>query len=329
MSTHQVGWAILGLGWVSTEFVAPAIAASKGSRLVACATRDPAKANDFAGRFGARACASVEALAADPQVDVVYIATPNALHKDAVIAAARAGRHVLCEKPLAMSVADAHAMARACDEAGVILRGAFQIRTEAILRRVREIVASGVLGELRSVAAERTAPLTQPGAWRADPAQGGVLFDVATHLLDLVPWLTGLRYRELFAVSHPDRRAGSPDDTIAILARLDGGCNAIVRASRELPHAKNDLVIEGTKGLLATSSLRWVDEYTLTVRTADGAQEERFAPTATYRCEIEAMEAELRGERSVLPDAAEATYMVEVAHAIVESIRSRKAVALG
>jgi predicted dehydrogenase len=245
-----------------------------------------------------------------------------------VLAAARARKHVLCEKPLAMSVADAREMARACADAGVILRIAFQIRLEGMLHRVREIVASGELGSVRSIAFERTAPLTQRGEWRHDPSQGGILFDVATHLLDLIPWLTGLRYREVSAFSHPDRRDGKPDDTIAILARLGDACTATVRASREVPFAKNDLVIEGTKGMLATSAIRWVDEYQLQVKTSAGVREERFTPTRIYHREVEAMEAELQGKRSLLPDAGEAIYMIEVADAIIESIKTRRAIAL-
>jgi 1,5-anhydro-D-fructose reductase (1,5-anhydro-D-mannitol-forming) len=322
---HPTRWGIVGLGWVTTEFIAPAIAASAGSELAAVATRDPAKGRALGAP---RVYATHGELVADPVVDVVYVATPNALHKEAVLAAAKAGKHVLCEKPLAMSVGDAREMARACTEAGVILRAAFQIRTEALMHRAREIVASGELGELRSIAFERMAPLTQPGDWRRDPAQGGIIFDVATHMLDLIPWMTGLEYREIAAFSHPDRRDGHADDTMAILARLGDRCNAIVRASREIPFARNDLSIEGTKGLLSTSPLRWTDEYRLEVKTAEGTREERFTPTPVYRREIEAMEAELRGERSVLPDANEATYMIEVANAVIASIEDRRAIAL-
>jgi predicted dehydrogenase len=307
--------------------VAPAIIASPRSHLAACAGRDPKKTTEIARRLGAeRSYNDHEALVRDPAVDVVYIATPNALHTDAVIAAAHAGKHVLCEKPFAMSVKDARAMEDACRKAGVILRVAFQIRLEKMLQRAREVIASGVLGELRSITFERTASLTQTGAWRNDPQQGGAIFDVATHLLDLVPWLTGLRYREVCAFSNPDRRDGKADDTIAILARLGESCHAVIRASREIPYAKNDLVVEGTKGMLSTSAVRWVDEYWLQVKDASGVREERFTPTPTYRREVEAMEAELRGERSVLPDAEEGIYMIELADAIFESIDTRRAV---
>src|SRR2546421_10125814 len=99
-----------------------------------------------------------------------------------------------------------------------------------------------------------------------------------------------------------------------------------MRASREIPYAKNDLVVEGTHGMLATSAVRWVDDYWLQVRDASGVREEAFIPTATYQREVEAMESELRGERSLLPDGDEGTYMVEVAAAIFESINTRRAV---
>jgi predicted dehydrogenase len=330
LSSRIVRWGVIGLGHVVVDNVAPAIAASPGSQLLACAGRDPVRTREIAAQIGAeRTYRDHDELVSDPDVDIVYVATPNALHKDAVLASARAGKHVLCEKPLALTLSDAHEMDRACRHSRVILRVAFQIRLEKMMRRAREIVASGELGTLRAISFERTASLTQTGAWRNDPRQGGALFDVATHLLDLVPWITGLRYTELSACSHPDRRDGKADDTIAVLARLADDCHAIVRASREIPYAKNDLVIEGTKGMLSTSAVRWVDDYWLQVKDASGVREERFVPTPTYRCEVEAMEGELAGTRSVLPDAQEGMYMIELADAILESIKTRRMVPVG
>lgn len=322
-------WGIIGTGRVVTESVAPAIAASAGSQLTACAGRNTDAARAIVEKFGgARFYSTSDELVRDHEVDVVYVATANAVHKEPVLAAARARKPVLCEKPLALNVEDAREMVQACRDAGVILRVAFQIRLERMLHRVREIVASGALGELRLITFERTARIDQPGAWRSDPAQGGILYDVATHLLDLIPWLTGATYREVFAFSHPDRRDGQSDDTIAILARMTGGCTAIVRASRELPFAKNDLIIEGTKAVLSTSGIRWLDEYWLTIEDASGVREERFAATPIYQREVEAMEAELAGTRSILPDGEEAIDMIRLAGAIFESLESRRAVEL-
>ena len=154
------------------------------------------------------------------------------------------------------------------------------------------------------------------------------MFDVAVHLLDLVVWMSGMHIREVAAVSHPDRREHKPDDTIAILGRLGERCNVVIRASREIPFARNDLTIEGTKGMLTTSALRWEDEYVLQIKNASGVTEERFAAVRVYQKEIEAFENEVRGEPSVLPTGEEGLHMVKLVAAIMESINLRRTVTL-
>ena len=322
-------WGIVGLGGIVVDSIAPAIIDSSHSRLTACAGSSVEKARAFAERFGVKnVCHSHEDLAAHPEVDAVYVATPNALHHAAVLAAAHANKHVLCEKPFALSPAHGRDMIEACGRAGVVLRIAHQIRLETIIQRVREVVLSGALGDLRSITFERIAPVHQPGGWRKDPRQGGVLFDVAVHLLDLVVWISGMRFSEVSAFSHPDRRDHLPDDTIAILGRLGDRCNVVIRASREIPYARNDLTIEGTKGMLATSALRWEDEYVLQITDASGVTDQRFAAVRTYQKEIEAFAGEVRGERSVLPAGADGLYLITLVESIIDSINSRRAIAL-
>jgi predicted dehydrogenase len=147
---------IVGLGHVVVDNLAPAISASPGSRLVACAGRDPVKTRQISAQIGAeRTYRNHEELVRDAEVDIVYVPTPNALHKDAVIAAARAGKHVLCEKPLALCVADAREMERECRRAGVILRVAFQIRLERMHVRSSPRVRSANCARSRSNAPRR------------------------------------------------------------------------------------------------------------------------------------------------------------------------------
>ena len=322
-----VRWGVIGLGGVVVQQIAPAIVNSRHSKLVACVGSSPDKTRAFAQQFGAPVCYdSIEELAAAKDVEAIFIATPNAEHHRMVLACARAGKHVLCEKPLALAVAQGREMVDACETAGVILRTAFQIRLEEILRRVRQILAAGTLGELRAVLFERIAPLRQHGAWRDDPRQGGVVFDVAVHLFDQVEWLTGLRVRELSACSHPDRREGKPDSTIAILGTLGADCHMVVRASREIPFAGNDLRIQGTKGMLATSALRWADEHVLRVQTGAGETIERFAPTAIYERQIAAFAQEVRGGPGTLASGADGVRAIEIASAALDSIQSRRMV---
>jgi predicted dehydrogenase len=326
---RKVRWGVVGLGRLVEQWMVPAIAQSPGSELVACLGSSPEKTREFAARHGVPGIHDdPESLAADPSVDAIYVCTPNALHGAAVFAAARHGKHVLCEKPLSIDLAEAVAMTAACRDAGVVLRVAHQIRLEPVIRRLREVVQSGELGELRAISLERNGPMGGTRApWRLDVRQGGALFDMAVHLLDLVQWVSGLPYTEVSALSHPDRRSGLPDETVTVLAMLGTGCQAVVRATREMPTVRNDFVLQGTRGMASTSALRWTDRHVLTIATPEGSREETFtaAPSA-YRLEIDAFEAELAGRHTDLPDGESGVALVEVTRAIMQSIDERRTV---
>jgi 1,5-anhydro-D-fructose reductase (1,5-anhydro-D-mannitol-forming) len=319
----------MGLGWAATDFVAPAMVKSAGSRLAACLGSSLAKGRAFAERFGVeRVHGDLEALLHDPDVDAVYIALPNALHHAAVLAAARGKKPVLCEKPFAMTVAQACEMVAACHDAGVLLRIAHQIRLDAAIGRAREIVHSGRLGRLTAISLERASGLEARTLWRQDVSQSGVIFDVGVHLLDLIPWVSGQRFVEVSAFTHPDRRQHVPDDTITILSRLDGDCHAVARATREIASAENNLIIEGAEATLITSALRFAPEHVVRVRDQPGTTEERFPASPAYELEILAFEGELRGERSLLPDGEDSIRTVAVTQAVLQSIDERRSIAV-
>ncbi|MCP5152635.1 MAG: Gfo/Idh/MocA family oxidoreductase [Ectothiorhodospiraceae bacterium] len=328
-TSGRLRWGIAGPGWVASDFVAPAIAASPGSTLVACLGRTLERGREFADRFDVpRVHADLDALVRDPEIDILYVALPNALHHRAVLAAAAAGKHVLCEKPFALEVAHAREMTRACDAAGVMLRVAHQIRLDAAVARAREIVASGRLGDIVAITIERASGLAARRGWRLDHTQSGVVFDVGVHLLDLLQWVSGERLVEVSAMTRPDRRDGGSDDTFSLLGRLHRGGHAVARATREVACAGNDLVVEGTRATLATSPLRFAREHVVTVRDADGESVEVFAASPAYALEVAAIEGEVRGRRSALPDGAEATHNVAVTAAALRSIETRRIVAV-
>jgi len=233
---------------------------------------------------------------------------------------------VLCEKPLALKVEEGRAMAAACREAGVLLRVGFYIRLEAIMGRIRELLRLGAIGEPRAISLSRSGPALLRTGWRLEGTQGGAMFDMAVHLLDLVEWLTGNRFAQIGASSHPDRKAGLADDTVAILGALGSGCQAQLRASRETPHAANDLVIEGSAGMLATSALRWSERYDLRITTDAGTRVEQFPATAAYALELNCFEREIRGESCGLADAQDGVRAIVLAQAVHESIATRRIV---
>jgi 1,5-anhydro-D-fructose reductase (1,5-anhydro-D-mannitol-forming) len=234
----------------------------------------------------------------------------------------------LCEKPFAMNVEHAREMVAACREAGVVLRIAHQIRFDAAIQRAREIVRSGRLGRLAEISLERGSANPARKTWRLDNAQSGVIFDVGVHLIDLIQWVSGQNFVEVSAFSHPDRREGKSDDTVTVLGRLAGDCHALARATREVASAENNLIIEGSEATLVTSALRFAKEHVVRVRDKNGVTEERFAPSPAYELEVRAFEADLRGERSMLPDGEDGLRNVAVTEAALQSIVDRRIVAV-
>lgn len=326
-TSSPVRWGVVGLGWVATDFVAPGIVKSPGSQLVACLGSTPEKSRAFAKKFEvARAHPDLDSLAGDPEVDAVYVALPNAMHHAAVLALARAGKHILCEKPFALKTGHAREMVQACRDAGVALRIAHQIRLDAAIVRAREIVQSGRLGRLTEISLERASGLGSRTSWRNDFAQSGVIYDVGVHLLDLIQYVSGQRFAEVAAFTHPDRRKKIPDDTMTVLGRLDGDCHALAKATREVTSAENNLLIEGEKATLITSALRFAREHVVTIRDASGATEERFPASPAYDLQVRAFETDVRGGRSLLPDGEDSLHTVAVTNAVLQSIDERRIV---
>jgi xylose dehydrogenase (NAD/NADP) len=175
-------WGIIGAGRIARKFAA-AVAASASEQIAAVASRDEAKAAAFASDFGiAQAYGSYEALLADPQISCIYNALPNALHAEWSIAAIRAGKHVLCEKPIASSAAEASAMFAAAREHGVWLMEAFMYRFHPQTRLVQQLLASGAIGELRLLQSGFSFSVADPQNVRLSAElAGGGLMDVGCY----------------------------------------------------------------------------------------------------------------------------------------------------
>src|SRR5580704_62727 len=141
---NSVNWVVAGIGDIARKRVIPAIQAEQRSGLYGFVTRNPAKT---AAHPGARTWASVEEAVADPAVDAVYIALPVALHADAAIAALRAGKHVLCEKPMAMNFAEAERMVAESRNSGRLFGVAYYRRLYPKLTRAKQLIAEGVIGQ--------------------------------------------------------------------------------------------------------------------------------------------------------------------------------------
>lgn len=186
-------WGVMSTAKIGRTSMIPGIQRASRCELVAIASRDEAAARLMADDFGVPTThGSYEALLSDPEVDAVYIPLPNHLHARWTLAAARAGKHVLCEKPLAMTASDAQEMVDVCAAEGVVLMEAFMYRLHPSWTTVRELVASGRIGELRAVQSWFSYFNDDPTNIRNIHAYGGgALFDVGCYCVNLSRMLFG------------------------------------------------------------------------------------------------------------------------------------------
>jgi 1,5-anhydro-D-fructose reductase (1,5-anhydro-D-mannitol-forming) len=252
-----VGWGVAGCGWVARDHALPALAATAGARVVALHDRDPAALARLP--VDAPAHADLGAFLATPGLDAVYVAVPNAAHREVVEAVAATGRAVLCEKPLAADADDARAMVTAAREAGVLLGTAYDQRWHPAHVRLREL-----LPELGTVTAVRIvyccwlpadwSPDGRPhDNWRVDRARagGGAAIDLAPHGLDLAGVLLGEDVVELRALLQRRVQDYPVDDGALLSGRTATGVLVDLHVAFNTPDAlpRRRLEVVGTRGM--------------------------------------------------------------------------------
>jgi predicted dehydrogenase len=247
--TDTLGWGIVGCGWVARDYVAPGLAAAPSARLLALCDPDAGAMRRIAEAAPGAACfTDLDEFLAAPGLDAVYVATPNHRHRPLTEAAARAGKHVLCEKPMATTVEDAEAMTAACDRAGVRYGTAFDQRFQARHRRLKDLVMRGDLGTVTAArihyACWTPGDWVPPGQdahdnWRVDPARagGGAFIDLAPHGLDLLQWLLGEPLVEVACLLQRRVHPYPVDDGAALVGRFASGALLSMNVAYNCPDA--------------------------------------------------------------------------------------------
>jgi 1,5-anhydro-D-fructose reductase (1,5-anhydro-D-mannitol-forming) len=322
----QIRWGLVGLGRLAEEYLAGAFAASHNGRLVACAGRTGDRSRAFAAMHGVE-CShdSYQELVRNPQVDAVYVATPNHLHHPVVLAAAAAGKHILCEKPMGLTAAEAEEMAEACRRAGVVLRVGLQSRFQPVLQAAVAAVQEGRLGIVREVSVQRYGPMrASRSPWQMDlaTAGSGVLGGLGVHVIDFVHWVVGDRIARVFGLAYPGRATGRPDESVTLVLEFAGGCQAAIRCGRGLPIGTNDLQVFGTRGMLTTGPLRWGPTDSLTVKTMDGTKEQEFPRENLYQREIEALAEEVAGNQTAAATGEDGVWLARVTDGLIRSFET-------
>ena len=298
-----VGFAVVGLGGLAQSAILPAFAGAEDARLVATVSRDPKKAERLAGQYGAAySYNSLEECLTNPEVEAVYIVTPPANHVSEVETVARAGRHVLCEKPLSVTAAEAEAMVTTCARHSVLLMTAYRKIFEPAMLFIRELIRDGRLGELKllqTTFSERHAsPQTTP-PWILDRALagGGPLMDLGVYCVHAARWLAEEIPASVSAYqwNHNPELFRDVEEGIVFTMNFAGGL--VAQASTSYSAAfQSMLYLGGTLGsVLLSPAFPYEHVRLLDARLGKERLYREFAVTDEFGLQIEAFARAIRG----------------------------------
>ena len=254
----MLNWIVIGIGDITTRRVIPAIQAEPRSRLYGVVTRDPAKAEPF----NVRVWATLEEALADPAVQAVYVGTPVFLHASQTIQALRAGKHVLCEKPMAMNESEARTMVSAAEQSGKLFGVAYYRRFYPKVQRAKQLLEAGAIG--KPVFAELTNHMwfdgTEERNWLFDPfkAGGGPLLDIASHRIDVLNFLFGKPLRVTGQLSNVVHHY-AVEDNATVMIEYESGVRGIVDVRWHSKINRDECRIRGTEGEMEMSPLNGPD----------------------------------------------------------------------
>lgn len=253
---NSVKWGVIGAGGIADRRTIPeGIVPAANSELVAVMDIDEARTREVAAKYKVSRWYTSDAdLVRDPEVQAVYIATPVNVHAQQAISAAEQGKHVLCEKPLAMTMDDCRRVVDACRAAGVKLSVGLMMRFHACHRAIKEVIGSGRIGQPVMARAQLTCWYPKiPGAWRQDLklGGGGALMDLGIHTIDLLRMLLG-EVRVVTGFAENIVQDYPVDDSSVVLLKFRSGAQGVVESFFNIPDAaaQNALEIYGTKGCI-------------------------------------------------------------------------------
>ncbi|MEZ5534996.1 MAG: Gfo/Idh/MocA family oxidoreductase [Thiolinea sp.] len=273
-----IGIGLIGASRIARDSMIPVFAAHPDCELVSVYSSNFERGKEYAAANGIkRAAASVDELVNDPEVHAVYVSTTNELHHAQVLAAAKAGKHVLCEKPIAMSVQEGREMVAACHEAGVVMATNHHLRNAAPIRKLKGLVTSGAIG--KPIAARVFHAVYLPEnlqGWRINDASagGGVVMDIVVHDIDTLRFILGTEPLEVVSMSQSAGMAESVEDGNMAVFRFDDGLLAQVHTAFTVKYGGDGIELHGTEGSLrVTGVLGRRPGSAITLTNAQGEQQ--------------------------------------------------------
>src|SRR5258707_989190 len=303
---RPIRFGILGAARIAPDALIKAALNVPDAEVVAVAARDLKRAREFAATHSiSRVLATYDDLVNDPELDVIYNPLPNSLHCEWTIAALRAGKHVLCEKPIASNAHEAERMAKAATETGKILGEAFHYRYHPLADRIRALITDGTIGRLVHVEGHFSVPIPETNIRFDWSLAGGATMDLGCYPLHMIRYFSGITPRVISAKAE----TGPKNIDIAMDAELelDGGVTARMSCAM-----KKDSVISAT--FMARGDrgeLRVINPiaphrgHQLTVKTAAGEKHETVPGDTTFTHQLRAFVKAVRGEAKFPTDGAE------------------------
>jgi predicted dehydrogenase len=329
----KIGYAVVGLGNIARNSVLPAFANCKKTKLIALVSREEKKAAALQSKFKATTSYSTkefDACLANPEISAVYIATPPGAHEEFTVRAAEAGKHVLCEKPLAATAAQAARMVEACRRQGVLLMTAYRKYFEPSTLYLKSLLGNGALGRLDMIHtsfSELFNPSVAP-PWLLDPAMagGGPMMDLGVYCVNTSRWLAGEDPVEAIAQAwrRDARRFKNVEEGMTF--RLSFPSGLIVQGSSTYGAIMSSFVfMQGSKGWVSLSPAYPFEEVRRVTGMIEGrALDKRFPPMDEFALEIDAFSSAILEKKTVEPDGAQGHRDMIILNAIYESARTQQ-----
>lgn len=333
--SKSVGYAVVGLGHIAERAVLPAFRHAQKSRLIALVSSDGKKAQRLARKFGASSGCTYdrfEECLRNPEIEAVYIATNNGTHLEFTRRAAMAGKHVLCEKPLANTSEQCRQMIEACRRADVKLMTAYRKYFEPSSVALKKLIESKKLGHLKLIHSAFTFNLPKEQVWHLsrELAGGGSLWDVGVYCVNAVRWLTGLEPLEAagYSWNSDPGRFHEVDESIAFQLKFPGGL--YVQASSSFGAARASFIqVHGEKGWAAADpAFAYAEDKRFFGQIGGRWFAKTYGPSEEFHLELDHLADCIRRNREPQPDGVTGMRDVAVMEAIYEAARLGHPVAI-
>ncbi len=342
---RKIKWGVIGCGGIADRRTLPGMMLADNAELVAVMDTNAEFAENVKAKYNAKyAFTSAEELLALPEIEAVYIASPVAFHKAQAFAAADAKKHILIEKPVALTSGEAEEIAVYCKKAGVKLGVGFMMRFHAYHQAIKNLIDEGRLGQIVSMRGQFTCWYPEiPGAWRQKKSSsgGGAMVDMGVHAIDVLQYVSGLKAETVTGFASNLVFNYEVEDSCNAVIKMDNGAAMYIEANFNIPDAAASCRLElyGTRGsILAEGTLSQVEAGKVEVRLADDSlgynAQQDIAELNTeelevtfgnmYTKEIEGFGNAIINDTEVPVPADEAIFNQKVVEAVYESSKTGK-----